>query len=170
MFMASEMDTGDVIYTEETAIGEKETSGELFDRLMVMGAELLHKTLSDLEKGGVPRTPQDHSRATYAPMLSRELSPIDWNRPAAHIIDQIRGLIPWPVATAEFGGTRFKIHCAEKEAGVTRCAPGTLLALTKKGLEVACGGGEIVTVTRLQAEGGKQMAAPDYFRGHPIEI
>jgi len=103
-------------------------------------------------------------------MLSREMSDIDWNRPARHIIDQIRGLIPWPVATAELGGTKFKIFCAVCEDRTTDRTPGTLLALTKKGLEIACGGGEVLTITRLQAEGGKQMAAPDYFRGHPIEI
>jgi len=170
MYMSAGMDEGDIIEIRETPIDPDETSVELMDRLAVIAADLAVDTVHAVENGTVSRTPQDHAKATYAPMLSRELSPIDWSRPARHIIDQIRGLIPWPVAAAELGGTKFKIYCAVREEKTTDRAPGTLLALTKKGLEIACGGGEVLTITRLQAEGGKQMAAPDYFRGHPIEI
>ncbi len=113
---------------------------------------------------------RDAARATYAPMLTKELSPVVWDAPAQYVIDQIRGLIPWPVATAELAGTHFKIYRAEREDGTTDAAPGTILELTKKGLKIACGSGEIVTVTQLQAEGGKRMAAADYFRGHPLRI
>ncbi len=170
MYMSAGMDEGDIIEIRETPIDPLETSVELMDRLAVIAAQLAVDTVRAVENGTITRTPQDHEKATYAPMLSRELSPIDWNRPARHIIDQIRGLIPWPVATAELGGTKFKIHAARQEERTTDRAPGTILALTKLGLEVACADGEILTITRLQAEGGKQMAAPDYFRGHPIEI
>lgn len=170
MYMSAGMDEGDIIEIRETAIDPMETAVELLDRLAGIAASLAVDTVRSVEQGTVARTPQDHARATYAPMLSRELSPIEWDRPARHIIDQIRGLIPWPVATAELAGTKFKIYRAEQEEHSTDRAPGTILALTKKGLEVACGGGEVVTITRLQAEGGKQMAAPDYFRGHPIAI
>ena len=82
----------------------------------------------------------------------------------------MRGLIPWPVATAEIQGKTFKIFRVEQTGKTTDKAPGTLLALTKQGLEVACGGGDVLVIRELQAEGGKRMAAADYFRGHPITI
>ena len=85
-------------------------------------------------------------------------------------MDHVRGLIPWPVATAELGGRRFKIYRVEYTDQRTDRSPGTLLELNRKGLAVACGEGRVVLVTQLQAEGGKRMAVPDYFRGHPIEL
>ena len=85
-------------------------------------------------------------------------------------IDQVRGLIPWPVATACLGGTAFKIFRAEKTDQTTDKTPGTVLGLDKKGLLVACGEGGVLRVTQLQAQGGKRMAAADYFRGHPLEV
>ncbi len=170
MYMSAGMDEGDIIEIRKTPIDPMETSMELMDRLAVIAAELACDTITAIGNGTVQRTPQDHDKATYAPMLSKALSPIDWTQSARFVIDQVRGLIPWPVATAELGGTKFKIFRVEREEKTTNKAPGTILALTKKGLEIACGGGEVVTVTMLQAEGGKRMAAPDYFRGHPIEI
>lgn len=170
MYMSAGMDEGDVIEIRKTPIDPMETSMELMDRLAVIAAELACDTIESIENGTVTRTPQDAEKATYAPMLSKELSPIDWTQPAKYVIDQVRGLIPWPVATAVLGGTKFKVFRVEKEGKTTSREPGTLLALTKRGLEVACGNGEVVTVTMLQAEGGKRMAAPDYFRGHPITI
>ena len=111
MYLAHEMDTGDVIYTAETPIGEFETSGELFDRLKDMGAELLVKTLRDIEAGTAPRTPQDHSRASYVKMLDKSLCPIDWNRSPRMIVKQIYGLQPWPVATMELEGKTVQGLC-----------------------------------------------------------
>ena len=170
MYMSAGMDEGDIIEIRETDIDPMETSSELMDRLAVIAADLAVDTVRAIEAGTACRTPQDNSRATYAPMLSRELSPVDWKQCASYVIDQVRGLIPWPVATARLGETNFKIFRVEREDKTTDKEPGTLLALTKKGLEVACGNGEVVTVTQLQAEGGKRMAAPDYFRGHPLKI
>ena len=170
MYMSAGMDEGDIIEIRRTPIDPMETSMELMERLGDIAAQLACDTIASIANGTVQAVPQEHEKATYAPMLSKELSPISWENCAAHVIDQVRGLIPWPVATAVLGGTKFKIFRVEKEDKTTNRAPGTLLALTKKGLEVACGNGEVVTVTILQAEGGKRMAAPDYFRGHPIEI
>ena len=95
--------------------------------------------------------------------------PIDWNKTAQQVHDHVRGLHPWPVATAELAGTKFKIHATKVVEGKAGAAPGTVLALTKTGLQVACGEGA-VEILQLQAEGGKRMAAPDYFRGHPLEV
>ena len=170
MYMSAGMDEGDIIEIRKTPIDPTETSMELMDRLALIAANLAVDTVHAIANGTATRTPQEHEKATYAPMLSRELSPIDWNECAEYVTDKVRGLQPWPGATAIFGGTKFKIFRVEKENKTTSEPPGTLLALTKKGLEVACGKGEVVTVCVLQAEGSKRMNAPDYFRGHPISI
>ena len=166
MYLCREMDAGDMIDVAKTSIGEDETAGELLDRLAVLGAELLSKTLSKVEKGEAKGTAQDASKATYAPMLDKTMCPIDWTKSAQQVHNQVRGLHPWPVATAELNGTKFKIHATKVVEGSGE--PGTILGLTKTGLQVACGEGAI-EIRSLQAEGGKRMAAPDYFRGHPLE-
>ena len=170
MYMAPEMDAGDIIEIRETPIDPEEIAQQLLDRLAQIGAGLLSDTLAKLERGQtLPRTPQDHSRATYAPMLTKELCPIDWSKTRRQIHDHVRGLDPWPVATTQIQGKRFKVYQVEASDTHTDAAPGTLLQVTKRGLEVACGDG-VITITRLQAEGGKRMSAPDYFRGHPLVL
>ena len=166
MYLCREMDAGDMIDTASTPIGENETAGELLDRLAVLGAELLSKTLGRMAQGKVEGIPQDHAKATYAPMLDKSMCPIDWTMTAQQVHDKVRGLHPWPVATAEIGGTKFKIHSTVIVPG--QGTPGEVLELTKTGLKVACGTGA-VEIRSLQAEGGKRMAAPDYFRGHPLK-
>ena len=168
MYLCREMDAGDMIDVAKTPIGENETAGELLDRLAVLGADLLSVTLEKIEKGTVTATVQDSSLATYAPMLDKTMCPIDWNKTAKQVHNHVRGMNPWPVATAELGGKRFKIYATAIVPEITNAAPGTVLGLTKTGLKIACGNG-VVEVRTLQAEGGKRMAAPDYFRGHPLE-
>ena len=167
MYLCREMDAGDIIDVSKTPIGPNETAGELLDRLAVLGAGLLSKTMGRLAQGSVSATAQDESLATYAPMLDKTMCPIDWNRTAQQVHNHVRGLHPWPVATAVLGGTLFKIHETAVVSGSGQ--PGEILELTKTGLKVACGEGA-VEIRQLQAEGGKRMAAPDYYRGHPLEI
>jgi methionyl-tRNA formyltransferase len=166
MYLVREMDAGDMIDVARTPIGPDETAGQLLDRLAVLGADLLSKTLAKVERGEAKATPQDHEKATYAPMLDKTMCPIDWAKTAQQVHNQVRGLHPWPVATAELAGTKFKIHTTAVVEGKGK--PGEILGLTKTGLQVACGEGA-VEIRSLQAEGGKRMAAPDYFRGHPLE-
>ena len=166
--MVWEMDAGDVIDAVKTCIGENETAGQLLDRLAVLGADLLSRVLHRAACGDkCCGKPQCADKVTFAPMLDKTMCPIDWNKTARQVHNQVRGLHPWPVATAQLAGTKFKIH----ETVVTEGSgvPGSILALTKTGLVVACGEGA-VEIRSLQAEGGKRMAAPDYFRGHPLEI
>ncbi len=170
MYLSAGMDEGDIIDVAKTPIGENETAGELLDRLAVLGADLLSKTLGRMAEGDVPGIPQDGSQVSYAPMLDKTMCPIDWSKPAQAIHNQVRGLHPWPVATAEIGGTKFKIHQTVLVNETTGKAPGTPIELNKKGLRMACGGGTVIEIRSLQAEGGKRMAAPDYFRGHPLEL
>ncbi len=170
MYLTAGMDEGDIIEIRKTPIDPMETSEELMARLAEIAAGLACDTVAAIGNGTAARTPQDDSRATYAPMLTKDMSPIDWGGTAREVIDHVRGLVPWPVATAELGGTKFKIFRVERTRKTTGRVPGTLLALTKQGLEIACGGGDVLLITQLQAEGGKRMAAADYFRGHPIKL
>ena len=167
MYLVREMDAGDIIDVSKTPIGENETAGELLDRLAVLGADLLSKTLHRFASGEpIPRTPQDESQVSYAPMLDKSMCPIDWNKTARQIHNQVRGLHPWPVATMQLQGKQFKVHETRVVEGSG--APGTVLELNKHGLVIACGQGAI-EIRSLQAEGGKRMNAPDYFRGHPLD-
>ena len=170
MYLASEMDTGDIIYTAETEIGEYETSGELFDRLKDMGAELLVKTLRDIDAGTAPRTPQDHSKASYVTMLDKSICPIDWNKTPREVLKHIYGLQPWPVATMELEGKTVRVFAAKYTDGKTEKTPGAVVSTDKGGLEIACAGGETLLITELQAPGKKRMGAEDYLRGHQIKV
>lgn len=170
MYLAPEMDTGDMIYFDKTGIGEFETSGELFDRLSEMGANLLVKTVRSIAAGNAPRVHQDESQATYAPMLKKDMCPIDWNLSPRAIVKHIYGLQPWPVATTEFQGKSFRIFAAEYTNTKTDKAPGKIVSAGKNGIEVACAGGETLLITVLQAAGGKKMAAGDYLLGHSLTV
>lgn len=169
MYLSAGMDEGDVIDMRKTPIDPDETAGQLMNRLAVLGAELLFDTLRSIETGTATHTPQDGSQASYAPMLTKELSPIDWNRSAREIVCQIHGLDPWPCATADILGTSFKIFNAEAVDTPVSGKIGMPVALDRRGLTVLCAGGA-VRITELQAQGGKRMKAPDYFRGHPITL
>ena len=164
--MVWEMDAGDVIDVEKTPIGENETAGEVLDKLATLGAKLLSRVLSRFAEGPVAGVPQNPADISFAPMLNKTMCPIDWTKSARQVHNQVRGLHPWPVATTEIQGTKFKIH--ETRVAEGKGQPGQILGLTKTGLLVACGEGA-VEIRSLQAEGGKRMAAPDYFRGHPLK-
>lgn len=169
MYLAHEMDTGDVIYTQETEIGEYETSGELFDRMKELGAELLVKTLHDIESGCAPRTPQDHAKASYVSMLDKSMSPIDWNKSPRAVLKHIYGMQPWPVATMELEGASYRVFSAAYTQNRTDKKPGAVVSAGKDGIEMACAGGETLMITELQAPGKKRMKAADFLRGHPIK-
>ena len=170
MYLASEMDTGDVIYTDSTEIGEYETSGELFDRLMEMGAELLVKTLRDIEAGIAPRTPQNHSEATYVGQLDKSICPIDWNRTPREVLKHIYGLQPWPVATMELEGKTYRVFAADYTDNHTDKPAGAVVSAGNNGLEIACAEGSTLMIKELQAPGKKRMSAGDFLRGHKIKV
>ena len=166
MQMAEGLDTGDMLLTYETKVGEKETAGELFDRLAQSGAELLTETLVKLNDI-IPRS-QDDAQSCYAHMLDKQMAVIDWSKSAHEIDCLIRGLNPWPIALTTLSGERLKVFAAEKANG--RGEPGTVLeADPKKGLTVACGEGAL-GLTEIQLVGGKRMKATDFLRGHAIEV
>ena len=168
MYLAEEMDTGDIIYTEQTAIGEFETSGELYDRLKILGAKLLSRTLRDIESGVAPRRAQEHDKASYVKMLDKSLCPLDWSKSARMVVKQIYGLQPWPVATMTIGSEVIRVFAAAYGRKGLSAAPGTILCAGESGVEIDCGGGESILITELQAPGKKRMKAADFLRGHPI--
>ena len=167
MYLVEEMDAGDVIDVRKTEVGEDETAGELFDRLMVMGGALLCDTLEKIKSGTAKAVPQDHEKATFAPPLQKKDAPIDWSRTAREIQCHVNGLNPWPVATAELNGNVFKIYKVAGKEDDSNVPAGTILSADKNGITVRCGDGAVV-IKELQAPGGKRMAAGDYLRGHTL--
>jgi len=170
MHMATELDAGDIISQAETPIDPRETAVELTQRLAELGGELLVKTVAEIEAGTTRRVPQEHEKHTLAPMLSKELSPMDFHRTARELNCQVRGLYPWPAAVAQVDGIRCKIIattvCDEK----TEKEPGTVLQADKKGLKIACGGGTVLQIDELQPDGKKKMPAAAFLAGHPIQV
>lgn len=160
MFMDAGMDTGDIIDTLTTPIGENETAGELFERLAPLGARLLSTTLAAIADGTVTRRPQNDAEATMAPMLEKAMGRLDLTRPARELHNQVRGMNPWPGAFCTAGGKTLKIHETRVAAGSG--APGTLLCADP--VTVACGEGALQLVT-VQPEGKPRMAAEAWLRG-----
>lgn len=169
MDIAEALDAGDMIAQRATPIDPNESVEQLHDRLAEMGAQLLSETVVQIANGTAKRTPQEESQSTYAPMLSRDLSPIDWTKSAWEIHNQIRGLTPWPATTMELAGNQFKVYAAEETGESTDQPAGTLVGTDKRGICMACGDGKVLRILELQAPGKKRMKAPDYLRGHPIQ-
>ena len=165
MQMDEGLDTGDIITAAEMEILPEETSGELFERLKILGAKTLVETIPLIEGGKAKKMPQNHQKATHAPPLTRDMSPVDWSRPAKELVNQVRGLNPWPMATAVIGGREFKLLRAH--AGSGSGTAGEILAAGEGGLEVAAGTGSLV-ITELQAPGKRRMSAAEYLRGRPF--
>lgn len=169
MDMAHDLDAGDIIAQVTTPVSREETAQHLYDRLARMGGGLLVQTVAAIEGGTARRTPQDPAQVTFAPMLSRELSPMDWSHPASRLHDQVRGLLPWPTASAELpNGDKVKVFTTVETEETTQKAPGTVLRADKAGIDVACGGGTVLRITELQAPGSRRMSAADYLRGHKL--
>ena len=170
MQMAQGLDTGDMLLKESVDILENETAGELFDRLADLGAKMIVKALAEIEKGSLIPEKQDDSKSSYAHMLSKADSPIDWNRTAIEIHNQIRGLSPWPVATTMLEGKTFKIHESRLTGKSAKAgtAPGTVI-VEKNDMFVVCGDMQLLQLTFVQPFGSKSMATADFLRGHKIE-
>ncbi|MGN1089056.1 MAG: methionyl-tRNA formyltransferase, partial [Huintestinicola sp.] len=166
MIMADGVDTGDMLLKTETEIGENETADELHDRLSEMGAKVLLDTVKALKDGTLSPVPQNDAEATHAPMLSKELCPIDFTKTAREIHNQIRGLSSWPCAVANIAGRRLKVYRSELDGVHHGGEAGTVC--DKDRFTVICGDGFGITFTEVQAEGGKRMKTADYLRGNKL--
>lgn len=165
MLMDVGLDTGDILQTAETEIGENETSAELFDRLSALGGELILKTLSALENGKITPKKQDESLATHTSKIDKSLCPVDFSKSAREVHNKIRGLYSWPIATAQIGGKRVKIHRARLSDKKGKA--GTILSV--RPFVVACGEGS-VEILELQPEGKKKMTAEAFAAGHQLKV
>lgn len=171
MFMVAAMDAGDILLQERTPIGRTETAGQLHDRLAQRGAHLLCDTLAQLHAGTITPQPQDHTRVTIARKLSKDDGHIDWTQSAAQIINQIRGLSPWPSAYTTIRGTQCKIHGAEipdDRSMPASAQPGEIIAVTRS-VHVATGDGRLC-LTDLQLAGKKRMLSEDVLRGFEVTV
>ena len=163
MYMNEGLDTGDMLLQEEVSIGENETSGELFDRLCKVGAELLIKTIKEIEKGSIKRVKQQDEEATYAPMLTKEISRIDWTKNARDIHNLVRGLNPWPKAFTMLDGKVLKIHKTNVLQNVIG-KPGEIKSLDP--FIVCCGDDNAIKILELQFDSRKRMRSEEFFRGY----
>ena len=171
MHMASELDAGDIILQRSTPIDPMEDAETLYGRLAGLGGELITEAVAQIGAGTAPRTPQDHEKATLAPMLSKTLSPIDWTRSAQAVHDQIRGLLPWPVAATDvISGGIMKIYRSTLPGQSAGARPGVIVAASSQGIDIACGDGRLLRILELQPPGKKRMSAAAYLAGHPIKI
>ena len=163
MYMGEGLDTGDILLTSETEIGENETSAELFDRLSVLGADLLIETLGRL--GEIEPRVQDESRATYTKKITKDMCPIDWTKPCEEVHNLVRGLQTWPVAVTTLGDRDIKIHSTvlcEKSGRA-----GEIISVDP--LTVACGSGSVI-IKELQLSGKKRMDSKSFLLGHPLSV
>lgn len=164
------MDTGDMLLSRRVSIGEKETAGELTERLSLVGAELLKETVARYAAGEITPIPQNEDEMTYEPMLDKELGRVDWTKTAAEISSLVRGVNPWPGAFTSMNGGALKIWAAYPANESTERMPGTVLrAGAKEGLFVACGGNTVLEIDEMQAPNAKRMKTKAYLAGRKIE-
>ncbi len=170
MLMDEGMDTGSALMCEKEPIGEEDTAEDLFKRLSVKGAELLSVTIDRLVEGRITPVPQDHSKATYAPMLKKEDGRIDWKKNAIGIKNHLRGLYPWPGAFTTWERGTLKVHggrVADADSAPVS-GPGTIKGFTREGILVECGKG-VFEITELQPENKKRMSAIDFIKGYRLK-
>lgn len=165
--LKQEIDTGDLLFTEEVQIEDHDTAGDLHDKLMNIGACLLVKTVKAIEAGKYNEVPQlNHSEIELktAPKIFREHCQIDWNQPVKQVYNLIRGLSPYPTAFCQFQGKTLKIYQATIENTAPNTEPGTILSDHKTYLKFSCTDG-LISVLELQLEGKKKMKVDEFLRG-----
>lgn len=167
MYMDEGLDTGDMLLKEEVDIPENETSGELYNRLSKLGAELIVKTLDRLKDGSLVREKQDDSESSYSPMIKKDISKIDFTKSARQVHNLVRGLNPWPVATTTLNGKNVKIHRTVL-SGKCVGESGEIVSLSP--FKVCCGDGNAIEILEIQVEGKRKMLIEDFLRGHNINI
>ena len=169
MLMDEGMDTGDILLQSEIPIHEDETTEKLQGRLAFLGAQLLSETLEKMKKGEIHPTPQEHSKATYAPMLKKEDGQIDWTKGAEEIDRQVRAFHPWPGAYTEWQGQILKIYKGEVRKGRVTGKAGMALWVGTDFIEIETGKDSYL-IKEVQLEGKKRMSTRDFLSGHPVSV
>ena len=161
------VDTGDMLMWESIRIGEYETSAELFDRIAELGADVLLKTIDNIET--ITPVPQNHSESTHAPMITKEMAKIDWSKPAKVVSKLICGMNSWPIAHTEYKGDVMKVYAAVVSEDEPKAECGEIVGYEKNlGLKVKCGEGCIM-IREIQFPGSKRMSVDDYLKGHSLD-
>jgi methionyl-tRNA formyltransferase len=169
MYMDKGVDTGDMILKREFDIDIKDTYETLHNKMSLVGAEVLIETLSLIEQGKAPRTPQNHEEHTNAPMLDKSTGKVDWAKSAVEVYNLIRGTYPWPGAYSSYMGKKFKIFSSEiYEENTMNAEAGKIIEIGKDYLMVSCGKG-FIKIMELQFENEKRMGVEAYLRGHNLE-
>ncbi len=162
------LDTGDMLLKKSVEITDNMNAGELHDKLSILGAEVLIETIDELKKGKLEPKKQDDNLSNYAPMLSKELCPIDFKKSAQEVHNQIRGLSPWPVATTIISGKKFKIHSSQILAEDFVGKAGEIVDNNNR-LVCMCGDGKAIEILEIQAEGKRRTDTVSFLRGNKIE-
>ncbi len=168
MRVVPELDAGPMLATVERPIGPDDTSVEVERDLAELGAALLVDVVDRLAAGPVTETPQNDADATYAPKITKSESPIDWSHDAARIHNQVRGLQPWPLASASIGETRCLIHRTAVTGELTGDPAGTIVTASGDALTVAAGDGRTIRLAQIQPEGRRPMSAREFLNGRPL--
>jgi methionyl-tRNA formyltransferase len=169
MVMDEGMDTGDILLQTEIPIGDEETCETLHDRLAFSGAQLLLETLEKMKTGNIRPIPQDHSKATYAPLLKKEDGHIDWKKEAKEIDHQIRAFNPWPGAFTKLGDRLLKIYKGEIREGKPTGKAGAVVWVGSDFIEVEAGKDSFL-IQEVQLEGRRRMTTREFLSGHPIAV
>jgi methionyl-tRNA formyltransferase len=168
MRIVTELDAGSTFAFARVPIPSDATSADVEADVAAAGAPLLVSIVEDIAAGRAVETPQDHARATFAPKVTKAEGTIDWTKPAVAIHNQIRGLQPWPLASAQLGGARHVIRRSVVEGASTTAAPGVLIEAHGDRLVVACGDGTALGILEIQPEGRRPMSARDFLAGRRL--
>lgn len=168
MRVIRELDAGPTFAMRHRPIGPDETSVEVEQALADLGAGLLVEVVDRIAEGSAVETPQDDSRATFAPKLTKGEGLIDWTRPAHVIHNLVRGLQPWPLASTRIGELRVLVHRTVVDSGSASAAPGSVVASGPDGIALAAGSGSMLRILELQPEGRRTMTAREFLAGHRL--
>lgn len=170
MEMINKMDAGGIYAQESLPITKQDDVGTMFEKLSALGKQLLLKTLPDILNGNLSPRPQDESKVTFSPNITREQEAIDWNKTAEEIDNQVRGMRPWPIAFTTYEQTRWKLLNVEALAEKTTAEPGTIIKKDKKNLWIACGKQTVLAIKELQPAGKGKQAVNEFLNGSGQQV
>lgn len=165
MYMEKKMDAGDIISQKSLEITREDDVGTLFDRLSLLGKELLMETLPKLLAGDISPVKQNEAEVTFSPNIKREEEVVDWNKTAAEVDFQVRGMRPWPVAYTLLEGNRLKLWDVTPTDEMTTASPGTIIRIEKETIYIACGNQTVLKINEVQPAGKSKMTAMAFLSG-----
>ncbi|WP_368250889.1 methionyl-tRNA formyltransferase [Intestinibacter bartlettii] len=169
MFMDEGLDTGDVILQSEFALDDEITAGELHDKMTVEGAKVLCETLDLIKEGKAPRTPQNHDKFTYAPIMDKNLGHVDFSKTAREVHNLVRGVNPWPSAYTMYMDKKMKVWKTKVLNEKSSKEPGTILKVDQEGIKVATKD-NVILISEIQMPNKKRMEVKEFIKGNTLEV